>query len=311
MTKLIFGAIAMLVFMTGCSNAITEAGQSSSSVSSPPISAVETASPQENAPKEQSGNVSEGKSNMENGFMLKLKATYEGFQAPTGIAVDKDGNLYVSNWSGSTVTKVDTEGNHSVFADGLGSPAGLALDDGGNLYISDYSKDVIYRVTPNGEKSTFAQGFHTPTGISFNQTGDLLVTNRGSNEIVKADASGKVELVANGMRTPVGVVEDIDGNLYVTNYGGGVIKITADGKTSTISDEFGRPGVGIDINGQNIIFAADNGDGCVRTLAPDGTTEIVVDNIGGCVAVLVHADTLYVGSWNDGAIYAYSIKEAK
>ena len=91
---------------------------------------------------------------------------------------------------------------------------------------------------------------------------------------------------------------------------GGIIKVTMDGETSTISDEFGRPGVGIDISGQNIIFAADNGDGCVRTLASDGTTEIVVGNIGGCVALLIYADTLYVGSWNDGAVYVYSI-EAK
>jgi len=303
MMKLISLLMTVLFSMTGCSNATTEAGQSSPPpVSSPPVSAVETIS--------QNENVSEGQGNMEIGIALTLTATYEGFQAPTGIAVDKDGNLYVSNWSGSTVTKVDTEGNHSVFADGMGSPAGLAFDETGNLYISDYSKDVIYRVTPDGKKSTFAQGFHTPTGIAFNQSGELLVTNRGSNEIVKVDTSGKVELVADGMRTPVGGVEDLDGNLYVTNYGGGIIKVAADGTTSTISDEFGRPGVGIDTNDQNIIFAADNGDGCVRTLAPDGTTEIVVDNIGGCVAVLVHANTLYVGSWHDGAVYAYSI-EAK
>ena len=223
---------------------------------------------------------------------------------------DKDGNLYVSNWSGGAVIKVDTKGNSGVFADGMGSPAGLAFDGDGNLFISDYSKDVIYKVTPDGKKNTFAQGFHTPTGIAFNQAGELLVTNRGSNEIVKVDASGKVELVAEGMKTPVGVVEDSNGNLYVANYGGGIIKVATDGKVSAFSDDFGRPGVGIDISDQNIIFAADNGDGCVRTLAPDGTTEIVVSNIGGCVAVLVHADTLYVGSWNDGAVYAYSI-EAK
>lgn len=266
MTKLVFLLAAMLFSMTGCSNAATEAGQSSlPPVLSPPISATGTASTSANISKEQN--------NMEDSITLTLKATYKGFQAPTGIAVDNDGNLYVSNWSGSTVTKVDKDGNHSVFADGMGSPAGLAFDKTGSLYISDYSKDVIYRVTPDGKKSTFAQGFHTPTGIAFNQSGELLVTNRGSNEIVKVGTSGKVEPAADGMRTPVGVVEDLDGILYVTNYGGGIIKVAADGTTSTVSDEFGRPGVGIDI-----------------------------------VAVLVHADTLYVGSWNDGAVYAYSIE---
>lgn len=295
MTKFISLLMTMLVSMASCSNTTTEVGQSS-----PPVSEIGVALPADN--------VSEGQENTTDGFTLKLKATHEGFQAPTGIAVDNDGNLYVSNWSGSTVTKIDTVGNHSTFADKMSSPAGLAFDRSGNLYISDYSKDVIYKVMPDGEKTEFAKGFSTPTGIAFNQAGELLVANRGSNEIVKVDTSGNVELVADGMRTPVGVVEDLDRNIYVTNYGGGIIKVTADGNTSTISDGFGRPGVGIDINNQNIIFAADNGDDCVRTLASDGTTEIVVDSIGGCVAVLVHADTLYVGSWNDGAVYAYSIE---
>ena len=279
--------LLLLVFfyITACSNTEKAAGQSSQTIS-------------------------EDQNIMKNGVTLTLKATYKGFKAPTGIAIDKDGNLYVSNWSGSTVTEVDKKGNHSVFVDGMGSPAGLVFDAAGNLYISDYSMDVIYKVTPEGRKSTFAKGLHTPAGISFNKAGELLVTNRSSNEIVKVDTSGNVKLVASGMKTPVGVVEDLDANLFVTNYGGGIIKVTADGRTSIFSNEFGRPGVGIDIYDQKIIFAADNRDNCVRTLASDGTTKIVVDNIGGCVALLVHSETLYVSSWNDGAVYAYSI-EAK
>lgn len=122
------------------------------------------------------------------------------------------------------------------------------------------------------------------------------------------DADGNVKLVASGMKTPVGVVEDLEGNLHFTNYGGGIIKATASGDTSTISNEFGRPGVGIDISNQNIIFVTDNGENCVRTLPPNGTTKILVDKIGGCVALLIHENTLYVGSWNDGAVYAYSIQ---
>ncbi|MEW9123664.1 MAG: NHL repeat-containing protein [Thermotaleaceae bacterium] len=240
--------------------------------------------------------------------VIELINTFKGFQSPTGIAVDNDGNLYVTNWSGSTVTKVDTEGNYSVFADGMGSPAGLDFDKDGNLYISDYSKDVIYKVTPDGEKIIFAQGLYTPTGITFNQAGELLVANRGSNEIVKVDGEGNSEVIVGEMRTPVGVVEDLDGNLYVTNYGGGIIKVTADGNASMISDEFERPGVGIDISEGNIIYAADNGDGCVRILNPDGTTEIAINDISGCVAVLVHGDTLYIGSWGAGAVYAYRIR---
>lgn len=241
------------------------------------------------------------------GARLTLKKTYTGFQSPTGLAIDNSGNLYVSNWSESAVTKVDTAGNYSTFADGMGSPAGLAFDQADNLYVADYARDVIYKITPVGEKSIFAQGLHTPTGIAFNQAGDLLVSNRSSNEIVKITASRKIELVAKGMRTPVGVVEDSGGNLYVTNYGGGIIKVTPEGTQSILSTQFGRPGVGIGSSLQDELFAVDNGDSCVRRLSSDGSTEIVVDNIGGCVALLVQEDTLYVGGWNEGAVYVYSI----
>jgi sugar lactone lactonase YvrE len=292
MHRLLPLAIVALLSVPGCSFGIT--GQEPASA---PKSTVNL-----NPSTQEERNQSKAK-----GAALTLRKTYTGFQAPTGLAVDHSGNLYVSNWSGGSVTKVDIAGNYSTFADGLGSPAGLAFDHAENLYIADYARDVIYRVTPAGEKILFAQGLHTPTGIAFNHTGDLLVSNRSSNEIVKITDSGKMELVAKGMRTPVGVVEDNGGNLYVTNYGGDIIKVTPEGVSSTLSTHFGRPGVGIDISRQNTIFAADNGDGCVRRLAPDGSTEIVADNISGCVALLVHEDTLYVGGWNEGAVYVYSI----
>ncbi|GHU85467.1 hypothetical protein AGMMS49941_05350 [Deferribacterales bacterium] len=239
---------------------------------------------------------------------LLLEKTYTGFHSPTGIAVDHEGNLYVSNWSGGDVTKIDTKGNRTVFADNMGAPAGLAFDNDGNLYVADYSQNVIYRIAKNKNKVIFARGLHTPTGISFNKKGELLVANRSSNEIVKVNVSGRVELVANGMRTPVGVVEDLDGNLYVTNYGGSIIKVFADGTARAFSNDFGRPGVGIGISPQNEIFATDNGDGRVRILLPNGKTRTVVDGISGCVALLIHGTTLYVGSWGTGNVYKYRIK---
>lgn len=234
-----------------------------------------------------------------------LVETFTNFSSPTGIAIDDVGNLYVSNWSGGTVTKIDINGEYSVYADNIKAPAGLAFDLNGNLYIADYSGDVIYIVSKDGIKRIFAEGLHTPTGISFNQKGELLVANRGSDEIVKIDSTGKSILVAAGMQTPVGVVEDTNGDLYVTNYGGVIIKVMPNGSTETFSKDFGRPGVGIDISSQNTLFATDNGDGCVRAINADGTTETIINNIGGCVALLCEGNNVYVGSWNDGAVYVY------
>lgn len=282
--------LSILFMLNGCTSPIPE---SSSVTNEPPITSTQ------NQEATASSTV-EGK--------VELIKTYEGFSSPTAVVVDQEGNVYVSNWGGSTVTKIDKEGEQTDFAGDMGSPAGLAFDKSENLYISDYSKNVIYRVTPAGEKTTFAEGLHTPTGISFDKNGNLLVSNRSSDEIVKIDVQGNILAITNTMSTPVGVIEDTDGNLFVTNYGGSIKKVLSNGTATDFSTDFGRPGVGIDIGEQGQIFAADNGDGCVRQLFSDGTTTIVVDNIGGCVGVKVYNDILYVTSWNDGAVYAYSIK---
>lgn len=82
MMKLISLLVAMIVSMTGCSDSTSSVEQLSPSTSS-----IETISSDKN--------VSRGQSSMDNGITLTLKATYKGFQSPTGIAVDNSGNLYV------------------------------------------------------------------------------------------------------------------------------------------------------------------------------------------------------------------------
>lgn len=239
---------------------------------------------------------------------LTLIKTYTGFKSPTGIALDDKENLYVTNWSGGTITKIDTNGNASTFADNVGSPSGLAFGPDGNLYASGFSQDEIYRITPEGEESVFVTGMHTPAGLSFNRAGELLVNNRTSNEILKINIStGTSKVAAQGLNTPVATVEDSDGNLYICNFGGGIVRASPNGTLENITDEFGRPGVGIAFDQQGRLFATDNADDCVRLINLDGSTEIVADGIGGCVALFIHENIMYVSSWSDGAIYIYSI----
>ena len=106
------------------------------------------------------------------------------------------------------------------------------------------------------------------------------------------------------------MVEAADGNLYITNYDVGITKVSPQERNSEFSSDFGRPGVGIVIGQNNNIFAADNGDGKVRLIRPDGTTKVVVDDIGGCVALLLYQNVLYVTSWDQGAVYTYALDDS-
>ena len=87
------------------------------------------------------------------------------FSAIQGIALDRLGNLYISDTdhhrvrkvSGGVVTTVAGTGAAGFSGDGkaaasaqLNLPYGLALDGAGNLYIADEGNQRVRRVTPGG-----------------------------------------------------------------------------------------------------------------------------------------------------------------
>lgn len=234
---------------------------------------------------------------------LKPVLYKSGFSAPTALAFDQAGNMYVANWSGGTVSKVDVAGNTTTFASISGSPAGLAFDKQGILYVSDY-RSSIYRVTADGKTSVFATGLHTPTGINFNKKGELLVTNRSSNEVVKISPGGEISVFAKGFHTPVGVVEHPDESVYVANYGGGISKVDKNGTVTTVATDFGTPGCGIVVFNRDVL-AVDNGRGMVKNIGNDGSQmKLVAQNLKQPVALGVNSQgQIFVGTWGDGVIY--------
>jgi len=143
-------------------------------------------------------------------------ATGSTLSAPSRIAVDSAGNLYISDdFFDSRVLKVSNgvisvvAGNGSDGFSGdngpatvaeLWDPAGIALDSAGNLYIADPVNQRVRKVS-NGVITTIAgngtEGFSGDNGPAFN-----------------AQLSG-----------PVGVAVDSAGNVYITDSGNGRIRL--------------------------------------------------------------------------------------
>jgi sugar lactone lactonase YvrE len=87
------------------------------------------------------------------------QATAAELNYPSGVAVDKAGNLYISDMKNQVIRKVTSAGVISTYAgnQGLGfgfgqddmcrhqraidNPIGLAVDSAGNLYIADSHSD--------------------------------------------------------------------------------------------------------------------------------------------------------------------------
>ena len=73
---------------------------------------------------------------------------------PTGIAFDRDGQMYVTNRAEGEVFAVGREGGATVYATGLGIATGIAFDAEGLMYVGDRS-GTVYRVRDFGEVETF------------------------------------------------------------------------------------------------------------------------------------------------------------
>jgi len=146
------------------------------------------------------------------------------FSAPSGLAFDNNGNLYIADKNNHRIRKVDPLGNVTTFAgdgtpahkDGPGTiaqfhnPTGLAFDNNGNLYIADTGNHRVRKIDPQGNVITFAgdgngtwrdgpaanASFFGPSGVLSMPNGDLLVADTQSRRIRRIDPQGNVTTFA-------------------------------------------------------------------------------------------------------------------
>ncbi len=81
-----------------------------------------------------------------------------GLDAPDGLAFDRNGNLYVTNYS--TIEKFNPSGQGSVFTSTnlLLIPIDLAFDSSGNLFVANHGHGNILTFDPSEIGSVFAYG---------------------------------------------------------------------------------------------------------------------------------------------------------
>ena len=170
------------------------------------------------------------------------------FSHPTGIAVDRDGNIYVAD-SGNNRIQIYTAATELWSASGtsgteLGQfrgPYGIALDSAGNIYVSDCGNNRVQMRNPSGVWSAFgkdncAQGsepgeFNEPYGISIDLYDNLYVADTGNGRVeMRSSKDGQWTAwgtTGSGLGEfsyPAGATADVEGNLYVADTGNGRIQ---------------------------------------------------------------------------------------
>ncbi len=226
---------------------------------------------------------------------------------PSGVAVDFEGNLYIStdnhrvrkvDASTGVITTVAGNGSPSYGGDGgpatearLKLPRGLAVDNDGNLFIADGDNGRIRRVDASTGIITTVAGGGIPKRVSgVIDPGDGGLATDAFIRIardVAVDVKGNIYFTAEDRVRKV----DAATGIITTLAGTGVNDLSGDGGPSEgagISDP-----LGITLDDQGNIYFADSYNQRVRRI--DATTGIITTVAGiGKYAPATHPDPKYV-----------------
>jgi len=138
---------------------------------------------------------------------------------PTGLAVDREGLLYVSSRMEGTIYRVTPDGHRTLYAEGMGTATGIAFDPDENLYVGDRS-GTIFKI--NRDKQIFVFATMEPSvaayHLAFSAAGELFVTGPTTSSydhLYRITPAGEVRSFYRGLGRPQGLAFDARGNIYV------------------------------------------------------------------------------------------------
>jgi len=179
---------------------------------------------------------------------------------PTGLALDRDGTLFISCRNDGTIRRIITANEAEVFIDGMGIATGIAFDREGTLFVGDRSGG-IFAVDKSGATRRFAKlpasvaAYH----LTFGPDGDLYVTAptlSNDDPVFRISPRGAVSRLFEHLARPQGLAFDRDGNLFVVAIHRGergVFRITSDaGATLAVAGE-NLVGLAFDDQGRMVI----------------------------------------------------------
>jgi sugar lactone lactonase YvrE len=271
-----------------------------------------------------------------------VKDDSDPLRAPRGMALDRQGNVYVVDTGNARIVKYDRDGKfltqwgQSGQADGQFDFAnsGIALDQEGNVYVADGGNQRIQKFDANGRfllkwgSDGFGPGqFKVPTGIVVDSQGNIYVGDYVAARIQKFDPNGellpwKTQGVNNPpLVEPVEMAIDRQDSLYIADRGASVIrKFDRDGNavasltphcdnnSNTTATLFG---VAVDASGN--LYLADGNESRICKFDDNGKLIVAWDNISNRQGVLespVHTavdneENVYISDGGSGRISKY------
>lgn len=239
-------------------------------------------------------------------MVLGQEGTDDGeFSSPTGITLDKDGNIYVADTDNHSIQKFDKAGKFLARWGGDPSsqegqfyyPRGLAVGPDDMLYVADSGNNRVQKfdLEGNAQKAWGKFGFawrgaemgkfDVPWGITTDQDGNIYVSDTSNARIQKFQPDGQSLLkwgrdgsFDGAFFFPRGVAVDFVGNIYVADESNNRVQkfdargsfLTKWGRDGSGPGQFRSPwGIACDALGN--VYVVDSGNHRIQKFDGNGT----------------------------------------
>jgi len=111
---------------------------------------------------------------------------YQNLPAPTGIATDSEGNVFVAEFNTNMIIKITPDNKKMVYVKDpkISGPIGLAMDKSNNLYVANYNKDNVIKVSQYGEITVLISNVKKPYCLHIDGK-ILFISCQGSDSVLR------------------------------------------------------------------------------------------------------------------------------
>jgi streptogramin lyase len=221
-------------------------------------------------------------------FTIAVSFSGGGLSGPQGLAIDGSGNVWVTNFTGNSVTRLSSlgaplSGASGYTGSGINSPFGIAVDGSGNAWIANFGNNSVTEITNSGTFLSGSGGYivgglNHPRGVAIDGNGNAWIANFSGNSIAKLTSTGSAAsgspFIGGGLNGPYNLAIDGSGNAWISNYtGASVTQLSSSGAVVAGSPyTLGGPlnPVGIALDSAASVWIADFGSASVTRLSHTG-----------------------------------------
>jgi hypothetical protein len=146
-----------------------------------------------------------------NDWTLAVTYTGGGLSAPSAVAVDAGGNVWITNRGANTVTELAHSG--AVLATSsavLSGPAAVALDATGDPWIANATANTLTQLSASAAVTGSASGgLSLSAGLAIDPQGNLWVSNSGAASVSEFTSTGSPlsgnGFAGSGITNPLGI----------------------------------------------------------------------------------------------------------